>query len=100
LLLPREPSKALTGLIGAEPLVQAQAAEVQRRQFSYPRPAWDAEAVNAGAWGLLAEEPATAPSVYGVLVVDDTGFTGRVCLTVSQSLGPRKRRGAWIKKTL
>lgn len=33
LLLPRERSKTLTALVGAEPLVQAQAAEVQRLQF-------------------------------------------------------------------
>ena len=30
LLLPRERSKTLTALVGAEPLVQAQAADVQR----------------------------------------------------------------------
>lgn len=33
LLLPRDRSKTLTALVGAEPLVQAQAAEVQRLQF-------------------------------------------------------------------
>ena len=33
LLLPREWSKTLTTLVGAKPLVQAQAAEVQRLQF-------------------------------------------------------------------
>jgi hypothetical protein len=37
-LLPRERSKTLTALVGAEPLVQAQAAEVQRLQFFCPRP--------------------------------------------------------------
>ncbi|CAM3844046.1 hypothetical protein [Polaromonas hydrogenivorans] len=33
LLLPRDRSKTLTALVGAEPLVQAQIAEVQRLQF-------------------------------------------------------------------
>lgn len=33
LLLPRDRPKTLTALVGAEPLVQAQAAEVQRLQF-------------------------------------------------------------------
>lgn len=33
LLMPRDRSKTLTALVGAEPLVQAQAAEVQRLQF-------------------------------------------------------------------
>ena len=33
LLMPRDQSKTLTALVGAEPLVQAQEAEVQRMQF-------------------------------------------------------------------
>ena len=33
LLLPRDRSKTLTALVGAEPLVQAQAAQVQQLQF-------------------------------------------------------------------
>jgi len=73
LLLPRELSKTLTALVGAEPLVQAQAAEVQRLQFFLSEAAWDAEAVNAQRLALLAAEPATAPSAEGGLVIDDTG---------------------------
>ena len=73
LLLPRERSKTLTALVGAEPLVQAQAAEVQRLQFFLSEAAWDAEAINARRLALLAAEPATAPSATGVLVIDDTG---------------------------
>ena len=73
LLLPRERSKTLTALVGAEPLVQAQAAEVQRLQFFLSEATWDAEAVNAQRLRLLKEEPATAPSDAGVLVIDDTG---------------------------
>jgi SRSO17 transposase len=73
LLLPRDRSKTLTALVGAEPLVQAQAAEVQRLQFFLSEAAWDAEAVNARRLALLRDEPATAPSAGGVLVIDDTG---------------------------
>jgi SRSO17 transposase len=73
LLLPRDRSKTLTALVGAEPLVQAQAAEVQRLQFFLSEAAWDAEAINARRLALLAEEAATAPSPEGVLIIDDTG---------------------------
>ena len=40
LLLPRDRPKTLTALVGAEPLVQAQAAEVQRLQFFLSEAAW------------------------------------------------------------
>ena len=60
-------------MVGAEPLVQAQAAEVQRLQFFLSEVAWDAEAINARRLALLLAEPATAPSAQGVLVIDDTG---------------------------
>ena len=73
LLLPRDRSKTLTALVGAEPLVQAQAAEVQRLQFFLSEAAWDAEAINARRLALLAAEPATAASAEGVLIIDDTG---------------------------
>jgi SRSO17 transposase len=73
LLLPRDRSKTLTALVGAEPLVQAQAPEVQRLQFFLSESSWNAEAINAKRLALLAAEPATAPSGTGVLVIDDTG---------------------------
>ena len=73
LLLPRERSKTLTALVGAEPLVQAQAAEVQRLQFFLSEATWDGEAINARRLALLLAEPTTAPSATGVLVIDDTG---------------------------
>ena len=73
LLLPRAWSKTLTALVGAEPLVQAQAAEVQRLQFFLSEASWEAEAVNAKRLALLLAEPATAPSAAGVLAIDDTG---------------------------
>ena len=73
LLLPRDRSKTLTALVGAEPLVQAQAAEVQRLQFFLSEAAWDGEAINARRLALLADEPATSASAEGVLIIDDTG---------------------------
>ena len=73
LLLPRDRSKTLTALVGAEPLVQAQAAEVQRLQFFLSEAAWDAEAVNVQRLALLAAEPTTSASAEGVLIIDDTG---------------------------
>ena len=73
LLLPRERNKTLTALVGAEPVVQAQAAAVQRLQFFLSEAPWDAEAVNARRLALLAEEPALAAHAGGVLVLDDTG---------------------------
>ena len=73
LLLPRDRSKTLTALVGAEPLVQAQAAQVQRLQFFLSEAAWDAEAINARRLALLVAEAATAPSATGVLAIDDTG---------------------------
>ena len=81
LLLPRDRSKTLTALVGAEPLVQAQAAEVQRLQFFLSEVVWDAEAVNARRLVLLVAEPATALSAQGVLVIDDTGDRKDGCAT-------------------
>ena len=62
LLLPRDRFMTLTALVGAEPLVQAQAqaAEVQRLKFFLSEAAWDGEAINARRLALLAGEPATS----------------------------------------
>src|SRR6266568_340344 len=73
LLLPRDRNKTLTGLAGAEPVVEAQAGAVQRLQFFLSESPWDAEAVNASRLALLLGDPATAPHADGVLVIDDTG---------------------------
>jgi hypothetical protein len=43
--MPRDGSKTLTALVGAEPLIQAQAAEVQRLQFFLSEASWNAEAI-------------------------------------------------------
>src|SRR6476661_10084432 len=46
LLLPRDRNKTLTGLVGTEPVVGAQAAPVQRLQFFLSESSWDAAIVN------------------------------------------------------
>ena len=73
LLLPRDRNKTLTALAGAEPVVAAQAAAVQRLQLFLSESTWDAEAINAQRLRLLLSDPATAPHATGVLVIDDTG---------------------------
>jgi len=73
LLLPRERHKTLTGLVGTEPVVGAQAPAVQRLQFFVSESSWDAEAINRRRLELLMTTPATAPDEAGVLVIDDSG---------------------------
>jgi len=73
LLLPRDRHKTLTGLVGAEPVVGAQAPSVQRLQFFLSESPWDAEAINRRRLELLVTDPATAPHDDGVLVIDDSG---------------------------
>jgi len=73
LLLPRDRNKTLTGLAGAEPIVEAQEAPVQRLQSFLPASVWDAEAVNARRLELTWADAAIAPHAGGVLVIDETG---------------------------
>ena len=73
LLLPRDRNKTLTALVGAEPVVGAQAAAVQQLQFFLSESTWDAEAVNDRRLELLLSDKATRPHGGGVLVIDDTG---------------------------
>jgi hypothetical protein len=73
LLLPRDRNKTLTGLAGAEPITGAQHRKVQRLQWFLSESSWDHEQLNQRRVQLLREDPATAPSERGVLVVDDTG---------------------------
>ena len=73
LLLPRDRHKTLTGLVGTEPVVGAQAPSVQRLQFFLSESPWDAEAINRRRLELLMTDPATAPHADGVLVIDDSG---------------------------
>jgi hypothetical protein len=73
LLLPRDRNKTLTALAGAEPIVEAQEAPVQRLQSFLSESVWDAEAVNARRLELTWADPALAPHQGGVLVIDETG---------------------------
>ncbi len=73
LLLPRDRNKTLTGLVGTEPVVGAQAAPAQSRQYFLSESRWDAEALNARRLELWLSDPATQPHDQGVLVLDDTG---------------------------
>jgi SRSO17 transposase len=73
LLLPRDRHKTLTGLVGVEPVVGAQAASAQRLQFFVSESTWDGEAMNRRRLELMATDPATAPHEAGVLVIDDSG---------------------------
>jgi hypothetical protein len=72
-LLPRDRHKTLTGLVGTEPVVGAQAPSVQRLQFFVSESPWDAEAVNERRLELVLTDPATAPHDAGVVVIDDSG---------------------------
>ena len=73
LLLPRDRHKTLTGLVGVEPVVGAQAASAQRLQFFVSESTWDAEAMNRRRLEMVVTDPATAPHEAGVLVIDDSG---------------------------
>lgn len=73
LLLPRDRHTTLTGLVGTEPVVGAQAPSVQRRQFFVSESPWDAEAVNRRRLEFAATDPATAPHEAGGLAIDARG---------------------------
>jgi SRSO17 transposase len=73
LLLPRDRNKTLTGVAGAEPNTQAQAAPVQSLQFFLSESTWDVEQVNRQRLALLFTDPATRPHDQGVLIIDETG---------------------------
>jgi SRSO17 transposase len=73
LLLPSERNKTLTGLVNTEPLVGAQLPRAQKLQWFLSESNWDERQIQAERLKLLREDPATAPSVQGVLVIDETG---------------------------
>jgi SRSO17 transposase len=73
LLLPRERNKTLTALVGAEPIVGADAAGVQKLQFFLSESTWDPNALNSRRLELLLTDPWTKPHEQGVLVIDETG---------------------------
>jgi SRSO17 transposase len=73
LLLPRDRNKTLTALVGAEPILGAQAAPVQRLQFFLSESPWQAAAVNARRLEVAFADEALRPDEHGVLIIDDTG---------------------------
>ena len=73
LLLPTERHKTLTGLVNTEPLVGAQLPRAQKLQWFLSESTWDERQVQAERLTLLREDPATAPTSDGVLVIDETG---------------------------
>ncbi len=73
LLLPSERHKTLTGLTNTEPVVGAQLARAQRLQWFLSESDWDERQVQGERLALLRQDPATAPTPSGVLVIDETG---------------------------
>ena len=73
LLLPSERHKTLTGLVNTEPVVGAQLPRAQTLQWFLSESDWDERKVQAKRLKLLREDPTTAPTAQGVLVIDETG---------------------------
>src|SRR5436190_11955516 len=71
LLLPTERNKTLTGLANTEPVVGAQHRHAQFRQWSLSESDWDERTVQQQRLSMLLEDPLTAPTGHGVLVIDE-----------------------------
>ena len=73
LLLPSERHKTLTGLVNTEPVVGAQLPRAQALQWFLSEADWDERKMQGSRLQLLREDPTTAPTSKGVLVIDETG---------------------------
>src|SRR5215831_19334453 len=73
LLAPRDRTKTLTALVGAEPITQAQTAPVQQLPFFLTEADWEAEAVTRRRMEVLQADRLTTPHADGALVIDETG---------------------------
>jgi len=73
LLLPTERHKTLTGLSNSEPVVGAQEPRVQTLQWFLSESTWPEREIQMERLKLLREDPSTAPTSEGVLVIDETG---------------------------
>jgi SRSO17 transposase len=73
LLLPSERHKTLTGLVNTEPVVGAHLPRAQKLQWFLSESDWDERTIQAQRLTLLREDPTTAPTAQGVLVIDETG---------------------------
>ena len=65
LLLPRDRNKTLTALVGAEPVVAAQAGAVQCLQFFLSESPWDPEAINTRRLALLLSDQPPSRTLRG-----------------------------------
>lgn len=73
LLLPSERHKTLTGLTNTEPVGGAHQPRAQRLQWFLSESDWDEREVQAERLRLLRQDPVSAPTAQGVLVIDETG---------------------------
>ncbi|HEY1350674.1 MAG TPA: transposase [Ktedonobacteraceae bacterium] len=73
LLLPSEQQKTLTGVVNTEPVKGAQLPQAQALQWFLSEANWDERNIQACRLQLLREDPTTAPTPKGVLVIDETG---------------------------
>jgi SRSO17 transposase len=73
LLLPTERNKTLTALANTEPVVGAQRKEAQGLQWFLSESSWSPEKINRRRVQIMLEDPRTAPTAGGALVVDETG---------------------------
>jgi SRSO17 transposase len=73
LLLPTERNKTLTGLANTEPVVGAQDRQAQFLQWFLSEANWDERSIQKQRLRMLLEDPLTAPSERGVLVIDEHG---------------------------
>ncbi len=71
LLLPTERNKTLTGLANTEPVVGAQHRHAQFLQWLLSESDWDERTVQQQRLSMLLEDPLTAPTGHGVLVIDE-----------------------------
>src|SRR6266702_4021856 len=73
LLLPSERHKRLSGSVNTEPVVGAQLPRAQALQCFLSEADWDERKMQESRLQLLREDPTTAPTSKGVLVIDETG---------------------------
>jgi SRSO17 transposase len=73
LLLPRERNKTITGIVGSEPDIGAQDADVQQMQYFLTESGWDIAQINDRRLSMHHTSGAMLSHDGGALVIDDTG---------------------------
>ena len=71
--MPTERNKTLTGLVNTEPVVGAQDRQAQFLQGFLSESDWDERKLQRQRLQMLLEDPLTAPTSHGVLVIDEHG---------------------------